>query len=221
MKESYPETIYLMPDGEGCVVWCDHTLPAEGMEKEDSVRYVRADSLAQQPESEPDDYTADNLAEDICDRLETILGRMAQLGGGLTRVVMGCELLIHNCCDKSLDHYDFSPEIKAALEREESQACQDVIAERQRQVNAEGWTPEHDDEHGCGELASAASCYATQGRYHYPTPGKPSPIWPWAPEWWKPSDYRRNLVKAGALILAEIERLDRASVNCHEPAEVQ
>lgn len=36
--------------------------------------------------------------------------------------------------------------------------------------------------------------------------------WPWHRVWWKPSTRRRNLVKAGALILAEIERLDRAAI---------
>ncbi|GAG33310.1 unnamed protein product, partial [marine sediment metagenome] len=34
-------------------------------------------------------------------------------------------------------------------------------------------------------------------------------IWPWDPSWWKPTDERRNLEKAGALIVAELERLDR------------
>jgi hypothetical protein len=37
--------------------------------------------------------------------------------------------------------------------------------------------------------------------------------WPWAPELWKPANARRDLVKAGALILAEIERLDRLTPN--------
>ena len=37
----------------------------------------------------------------------------------------------------------------------------------------------------------------------------PPPSWPWVRRWWKPTDRRRDLVKAGALILAEIERLDR------------
>lgn len=91
-------------------------------------------------------------------------------------------------------------------------AARDVLAERQRQVSAEGWTPEQDDRYTHGDMASAAACYANQGRYHFPEPGKPGPNWPWAAEWWKPSTYRRNLEKAGALILAEIERLDRAAV---------
>lgn len=91
-------------------------------------------------------------------------------------------------------------------------AARDVLAERQRQVSNEGWTPERDDQYTAGDMASAAACYATQGRYHYPEPGEPGPNWPWAAEWWKPSTYRRNLEKAGALILAEIERLDRAAI---------
>ncbi len=91
-------------------------------------------------------------------------------------------------------------------------AARDVLAERRRQVSNEGWTPERDDQYTAGDMASAAACYATQGRYHYPEPGEPGPNWPWAAEWWKPSTYRRNLEKAGALILAEIERLDRAAI---------
>ncbi|MFN3321313.1 MAG: hypothetical protein ACK43M_21435, partial [Allorhizobium sp.] len=43
------------------------------------------------------------------------------------------------------------------------------------------------------------------------TPGWMKELWPWGIEWWKPTDRRRDLVKAGALIIAEIERLDRAA----------
>lgn len=39
----------------------------------------------------------------------------------------------------------------------------DVQAERRRQVEAEGWTPEHDDEHSHGQIARAAACYALAG----------------------------------------------------------
>jgi len=84
-----------------------------------------------------------------------------------------------------------------------TRAATDVLAERQRQVEAEGWTIEHDDQHRNGELATAAACYAEpKGLYNF--------AWPWDREWWKPKDRRRDLVRAGALILAEIERLDRA-----------
>jgi len=87
-------------------------------------------------------------------------------------------------------------------------AARDVLAERQRQIEAEGWTPEHDDQHREGEMAEAAAAYASESAA--PHGGLPM-CWPWAKEWWKPAYPRRNLVKAGALILAEIERLDRAA----------
>jgi hypothetical protein len=93
-------------------------------------------------------------------------------------------------------------------------ALEDVLAERERQKSVEGWTPEHDDKHSKGELASAAACYATQMREGPLSKGQLFFLelrWPWSLKWWKPSNYRRNLVKAGALILAEIERLDRTT----------
>lgn len=87
-------------------------------------------------------------------------------------------------------------------------AILDVVAERQRQKTIEGWTPEHDDEHCNGELAMAAVCYINETGTVNRNGGKPWG-WPWDASWWKPKTRRRNLVKAGALILAEIERLDR------------
>ena len=92
-----------------------------------------------------------------------------------------------------------------------SDAARDVLAERQRQISAEGWTPEHDDEHADGEMARAAACYARCAHVQMGAKAPlPPNIWPWLEAWWKPSTPRRDLVKAGALILAEIERLDRA-----------
>lgn len=93
-----------------------------------------------------------------------------------------------------------------------STAAQDVLAERNRQITAEGWTPAHDDEHGFGEMAAAAGFYALHA--HDPERSKKFTApqrWPWDFKWWKPGPARRMLVKAGALILAEIERLDRAA----------
>lgn len=90
------------------------------------------------------------------------------------------------------------------------EAARDVLVERQRQVNSEGWTPEHDDQHGAADMAHAAACYIF-GHMHW-SPNDMRQRWPWAHEWFKPSNRRRNLVKAGALILAEIERLDRAAM---------
>lgn len=100
--------------------------------------------------------------------------------------------------------------LKAYIEHLESRtaAASDVLAERQRQVTAEGWTPEHDDEYQHCEMAVAAACYIMAD--DDPRADIPE-LWPWPSEWWKPTDVRRDLVKAGALILAEIERLDRAT----------
>lgn len=81
-------------------------------------------------------------------------------------------------------------------------AARDVLAERDRQMDIEGWTHEVDDQYTHHEMPLAAACYATGSRVG----------WPWSKYWWKPGTDRRNLVKAGALILAEIERLDRAAM---------
>lgn len=92
---------------------------------------------------------------------------------------------------------------------EVTDAARDVLCERRRQVEQEGWTPEHDEKHRDHELSCAAGCYAMH-TLAYPA-GDPPPAWPWGADWWKPTTHRRNLVKAGALILAEIEKIDRAA----------
>ncbi len=96
-----------------------------------------------------------------------------------------------------------------------------IAAERQRQIEVEGWSPEHDDEHDDAELASAALCYTVHANHQVQFPsaaplstemyiGPTGRLWPWSPDWFKPSgDPIRNLVKAGALIAAEIDRLQR------------
>lgn len=89
--------------------------------------------------------------------------------------------------------------------REASVGVREIAAERQRQIEAEGWTPEHDDAHRDHSLAGAAACYALGSKLNWPAS--------WDDRWWKPSENRRrNLVKAGALIAAEIDRLDRAAL---------
>lgn len=92
----------------------------------------------------------------------------------------------------------------------ETDASRDVLAERRRQVEEEGWTCARDDDYSSAELAQAAAAYALHAG------GQKSAaiitwLQSWAMEWFKPTTARRNLVKAGALILAEIERLDRAA----------
>jgi hypothetical protein len=89
-------------------------------------------------------------------------------------------------------------------------AIDEIATERRRQIEAEGWTAEHDDAHANGELAKAAGCYALyDNRKAYPRFMPPEP-WPFDWCWWKPANRRRDLVRAAALIIAEIERMDRA-----------
>lgn len=81
-----------------------------------------------------------------------------------------------------------------------------IAAERTRQVEREGWTPEHDAQHTGGELAQAAACYCIVN----PGPAEQVDLWPWQAESFKregaPLPSMRDLVKAGALIAAEIDR---------------
>jgi len=89
-----------------------------------------------------------------------------------------------------------------------------IAAERLRQISKEGWSARHDDNHHIKELSIAAASYLST--HNSPVYFEGSMIctarhdWPWSMEWWKPSqDPIRNLVKAGALIAAEIDRLQR------------
>jgi hypothetical protein len=90
----------------------------------------------------------------------------------------------------------------------------EIGKERQRQIDEEGHTPRDDDELDDGELAEAASAYCLasvdwqEGSDQTPDQYQPDP-WAFADSDWKPENPRRDLVRAGALIVAEIERLDR------------
>lgn len=88
-----------------------------------------------------------------------------------------------------------------------SPAARDVLAERVRQIEEEGFSLAADDNSPAGYFARAAASYALSAAcWSFP----PS-LWPWHTSWWKPKNPRRDLVRAGALILAEIERIDRAA----------
>ena len=87
-----------------------------------------------------------------------------------------------------------------------------IAVERQRQIHKEKYNKEHDAEHTNGELAIAGSTYALPPRLRMFLLYKNAPMnWPWDEEYWKPvpNDRVKELVKAGALIAAEIDRLLR------------
>ena len=90
-----------------------------------------------------------------------------------------------------------------------SPAMIDVMNERDRQHNEEGFTPEIDDAQYMGRLAQAGACYAMNAGARFCN--QPPSGWPFAYKAWKPKNPRRDLVMAASLIIAEIERLDRAA----------
>lgn len=84
-----------------------------------------------------------------------------------------------------------------------------IARERARQIASEGWTTAHDDQHRKGELAEAAQCYLAAS-FVAPSGKRAAPKqWPWDASDWKPKGCQRDLVRAGALFLAEAERLER------------
>lgn len=106
---------------------------------------------------------------------------------------------------------------KAAAKSDDESAAvlRRIAAERQRQIEEEGFGPEHDSGNLHGEMARAAACYILWGGCNpngavQPLPGAiPEllvPGWPWSEKWWKPIGPIRDLEKAGALIAAEIDR---------------
>ncbi len=103
-----------------------------------------------------------------------------------------------------------------------------IAEERKRQIEKEGWSSTHDDGHVSGDLAAAGRSYALYAYWQlnpytgWTKDGIEEIIaeneWPWSEEWWKPSeDPVRNLEKAGALIAAEIDRIQRIKSGESEP----
>lgn len=112
-----------------------------------------------------------------------------------------------------------------------------IAAERRRQIEQEGWMPEHDDEHDDSSLALAAICFAAPQRVYIAIELANGVLFtdPWPDSWNEEHDKRFSclaartkltnvtpdpaaythqerisyLVKAGALIAAEIDRLAR------------
>ena len=103
-----------------------------------------------------------------------------------------------------------------------------ISDERKRQKQQEGYSSSHDDKHTECEMLHAATKYMEVAEFivryrrtdgaiywggHPPWHG----IGRWPKDWdWKPdyADPIRNLVKAGALIAAEIDRVQAARKKC-------
>lgn len=77
-----------------------------------------------------------------------------------------------------------------------------IVAERRRQIDSEGYSVEHDREHGPAALFRAACCYQFHASQNLPE------FWPWKKEAWKPKGHLSNLIRAGALYLAALEVAD-------------
>jgi hypothetical protein len=136
------------------------------------------------------------------------------------------EPVMHLCIDCARDFHRFVMNFDAEARPGGAEA---IAVERQRQLDIKDWTPDHDDEHKDEQLLAAAICYALnkaenhkgriitgfeeEGSYFVFTKVRRSapPIWPWEPEFDKreTTDRLRSLAKAGALIAAEYDRLQR------------
>lgn len=170
--------------------WNNRTQPAMALDLS-----IIAQAMGFEPGEQPGE-------EGIAIAIRVLRTQLAYLGKHLWDLQEYCEL---------------SPSVRKKVEaaisgaadpRKLSTAACDVLSERLRQEEVEGWHPDGDDAHTACEMAVAAALYALYSDC-YPQTGEPPKGWPWDPSWWKPKNYRTDLVRAGALILAEIERLDR------------
>lgn len=105
-----------------------------------------------------------------------------------------------------------------------------VLTERIRQIQEHGYDSDHDDDHACDEIAALATYYAmppSARSWDATSTGYGDTLGEAIlPEGWKAKQWDgeeagriRELEKAGALIIAELERLHRAEQRDAEPAE--
>ncbi|MDE2106927.1 MAG: hypothetical protein KGL39_57465, partial [Patescibacteria group bacterium] len=93
-----------------------------------------------------------------------------------------------------------------------------IALERKRQIDQEGWDAGHDDEQDEGQIARAAACYAAGQPIYLQGASRYFEAWPWDVKWDKRKQHTRlrQLVIAGALCAAEIDRLLRRSPVEHD-----
>jgi|CXWL01.1.fsa_nt_gi hypothetical protein len=93
--------------------------------------------------------------------------------------------------------------------REANAAVGMVMDERWRQLRL--YPIQHDDTHDAGEIAQAAAAYALASAAETDLEREIAvDTWPWELDDFKPSTPLADLIRAGALLLAEIERRLRA-----------
>lgn len=165
----------------------------------------------------PDDFLsvagdADRVAEIAGAAMAAMIGatQPASQHGDPTRCACGDAYPATSYGAGFIDGSGMCPNCDAAIPAKDihTPAARDVLAERRRQIEAEGMTTAGDDSYRAAELPRAAAAYILNG-----SNDEAPYIWPWAKAFWKPRDARKNYVRAGALILAEIERLDRAALS--------
>lgn len=132
--------------------------------------------------------------------------------GNFTKYEIGTEILSLSLCDSS----------SIAENLEITQAITDILSERERQKSQEGYSLQHDDQYEHNELSRAAASYvdyAANCSSLYESHSSlyqrqvPPNNWVFDKVFWKPKNPRQDLVRAAALIIAEVERMDRKVIN--------
>jgi hypothetical protein len=94
------------------------------------------------------------------------------------------------------------------------QALTRIAIAREKLISEAGFDQVHDDAQLQSQLVVAAGSYAlhaiaSEAERQQFSPGAPPPAWPWEATLWQPEDRNRDLLRAAALLVAEIERLNR------------
>lgn len=184
-----------------------------------------------------DSQQSNHVDQQVIAELNARLAHTEQENGRLHTLLTDAQSVIHRLCDQqampdaSLDAVIARidavlatppvPEPEQKMKNTKQSGAELIAQERQRQMEQEGWTERHDDQHDRNELNIAARIYAlhaealaySESNVTFRDVRRSTPQdWPWHPDWWKPSDNPiRDLTKAGALIAAEIDRLQRAA----------
>lgn len=144
--------------------------------------------------------------------IEMIRSRQAvgerKYGTTLDRTDLSLVDWLKHALEESLDHSLYLQKIIRIVTAMEDNVILEIIAERKRQVE-KGFDAAHDDTHGNGELYEAAKAYLVAAK-RIEIDTMPM-MWPFEKmEWRHPGSKREALIKAAAMLVAEINRLQRA-----------